>query len=70
MHEEHLTDSRWWKSDEAMVAYAMKEEPMRRHWERNKYLYHPGFVQFIDRKLQELDREKQISLNVSDQSST
>jgi hypothetical protein len=36
----------------------LKQELMRRHWEQSKHNYNQDFVQFIDEKLQELDREK------------
>jgi hypothetical protein len=61
LHEGHLTDQSWWISDEATVAYTMKQEYMRLHWDENKYLYNQRFAQFIDRKLQEIDQEKQNS---------
>ena len=65
LYKGHMTGRRWWKSDEAIVAYTMKQELMRRDWEKNKHLYHEEFIEFIDRILQELDREKQNSSIVS-----
>jgi len=61
LRKAHLTDRSWWKTDEASLAYVMKKEFVRRHWEQDKQTYDKEFVRFVDRKLQELDREKQSS---------
>ena len=48
-------------TEEASLAYVMKKEFVRRHWEQDKHSYDKEFVRFVDGKLQELDREKQNS---------
>jgi hypothetical protein len=61
LQKEQLMERSSWKSNEATVIYTMKLEFIRRRWEKIKDIYDQGFVQFIDRKLQELDSAKQIS---------
>jgi hypothetical protein len=63
LHQDHLTDRSWWKADEATITHVMQQETMRRHWEQNKHTYKQEFVQYIERKLRELDREKQLPSN-------
>jgi hypothetical protein len=70
LHQGHLTDCSWGKADEATITHVIQEEGMRRHWEQNKHTYKQEFVRYIDGKLRELDREKQLSSNANNQPST
>lgn len=59
LYKGHLTDRRWWESDDAIVEYILKQERMRAHWKRSKAFYNQNFVEFIDKKLEKLDQKKQ-----------
>jgi len=59
LHKERLTGLHWWKTDEASLIDAMKQERVRLYWERYKHEYEPKFVQYIDGLLQEVDRQNQ-----------
>ena len=65
LHREHLTDESSWKSDEAVINDVLRRELMRRHWEQVKHTYKAEFVQFIDKKLQELESEKHVFSKLS-----
>jgi hypothetical protein len=58
LHKERFTGFGWWKADEAAIVEMVKHEGMRLHWMRYKHIFERDFAQFIERILQELDREK------------
>lgn len=54
----HLTDQNWWQSDEAVAKEVLRQGRIRLHWKRYKYLYSHRFIAFVERILEELDREQ------------
>jgi len=70
LRKERFIGFDWWKADEASIVEMIKHERIRLYWTRYKHMYEHEFIQFIEEKMREIDREKQLSSNANNQPST